>query len=216
MKLRQTRAASRGEPAVPHHVGQNIETIAALFTSAEQGVGRHQLAIERVTDAVGRPATTYVLVAAVLVWIVFNAIARRMGVAPLDPPPFHWLQGVATISALLVTVAILTTQNRVARVAQHRAYLDLQVNLIAEEKIAKIIALVEELRRDLPSVMNRADPLAEAMTNAVNLGAVVQELEAIRVGGNESLQPDRETPALLEPADPNAPSDLGRQPLPRE
>ena len=71
-----------------------------------------------------------------------------------------------------MTVTILTTQNRVATLAQQRAQLDLQVNLIAEQKIAKVIALIEELRRDLPSVKDRKDSLAEAMTEAVDLDAV--------------------------------------------
>jgi uncharacterized membrane protein len=81
-----------------------------------------------------------------------------------------------------MTVTILTSQNRVAKLAQQRAHLDLQVNLIAEEKIAKLIALVEELRRDLPSVKDRRDILADAMTEAVDVHAVADELEAIQTG----------------------------------
>jgi uncharacterized membrane protein len=77
-----------------------------------------------------------------------------------------------------MTVTILTTQNRVAKLAQRRALLDLQVNLIAEEKIAKIVSLLEELRRDLPSVKNRRDSLAEAMTDAVDVHAVDETLDA--------------------------------------
>jgi uncharacterized membrane protein len=112
-----------------------------------------------------------------------NALAPRLGLRPLDPPPYPWLQCVTCIAALLMTVAILTTQNRVAKLAQQRAQLDLQVNLIAEEKIAKLVALIEELRRDLPSVKNRKDSLAEAMTEAVDLHAVAGELGPIQEGG---------------------------------
>lgn len=172
----------RDEAAMPDHVGHNIQMIAALFAKAERRVGRHQLAIERMTDVFGRPITTYVLALAVLGWILANAMAPHFGIQSLDPPPFPWLQGAACIAALLMTVTILTTQNRVAKLAQQRAHLDLQVNLIAEEKIAKLIALVEELRRDLPSVKNRKDSLADAMTEAVDVHAVADELEAIQVG----------------------------------
>jgi uncharacterized membrane protein len=105
-------------------------------------------------------------------WMLANGYAYHLGARPLDPPPFAWLQVAACILALLMTVTILTTQNRVAKLAQQRAQLDLQVNLIAEEKIAKVIALIEELRRDLPSVKDRKDSLAEAMTEAVDLDAV--------------------------------------------
>jgi hypothetical protein len=56
-----------------------------------------------------------------------------------------------------------------AKLAQQRAHLDLQVNLIAKEKVAKLIALVEELRRDLPSVKVRKGTLADAMTDRVDV-----------------------------------------------
>ena len=143
------------EAAMPDHVGHNIQMIAALFAKVEQRVGWHQQAIERMTNAIGRPLMTYVLAVAIVSWILVNAMAQRFGVRSLDPPPFVWLQGTACIVALQIAVIILTTQNRAAKLAQRRAHLDLQVNLIAEEKIAKLIALVEELRRDLPSARRR-------------------------------------------------------------
>jgi uncharacterized membrane protein len=187
--------ASSAEPGVPEHVGLNIQTIAELFAKTERKVGRHQLAIERITNNFGRPATNYALALAVTAWILWNTLAPRFGLGRVDPPPFLWLQGVACVSSLLMMVTVLTTQNRVAKLAQQRAELDLQVNLIAEEKIAKLISLVEELRRDLPSVQNRTDSLAEAMTEAVNVHAIADELEAIQ--GQDRNAP-RATPPTKE------------------
>ncbi len=63
---------------------------------------------------------------------------------------------------------VLNTQNRQGRHAEQRSHLDLQVNLLAEQKIAKLIALVEELRRDLPQVRDRVDHVAEAMKESVD------------------------------------------------
>jgi uncharacterized membrane protein len=171
---------SHDAAAMPAHVGHKIQTIAELFAKDERRVGRHQLAIERITDVVGRPGTAYVLALAFVGWMIGNTIAAHVGVRALDPPPFAWLQVAACIAALLMTVTILTTQNRVAKLAQQRAQLDFQVNLIAEEKIAKLVALVEELRRDLPSVKDRRDSLADAMTEAVDLDAVAGKLETIQ------------------------------------
>jgi uncharacterized membrane protein len=164
--------------SMPLHVGQKMHSIAELFARGERRVGRHQLAIESVTERVGRPGTAYVLAFVFVAWMLANGLAPALGLRAPDPPPFAWLQVAACVAALLMTVAILTTQNRVGKLAQHRARLDLQVNLIAEEKIAKIVSLLEELRRDLPSVKNRTDSLADAMTAAVDLDAVAGELEA--------------------------------------
>ena len=163
---------------MPQHVGQKIQTIAELFARAERRVDRHQLAIERMIDRVGRPRTAYMLASLVALWMVANGLCVRIGGIAVDPPPFAWLQLLTSIAALLMTVTILTTQNRVAKLARHRAQLDLQVNLIAEEEVAKLIALMEELRRDLPSVRDRRDSLADEMTEAVDLDAVSGEIEA--------------------------------------
>ena len=52
------------------------------------------------------------------------------------------------------------------------------MNLTAEQKIAKLIELIEELRRDIPSVTNRVDLQAETMAQAVDPEAVLTALGA--------------------------------------
>ena len=149
-----------------------VETIADLHRASESRVGRHQRLIERLTARVGRPATLYALLGAVLAWCAFNLAAQH----PPDPPPFTALQTLVTVASLLVTTMVLITQNRQARQAERRAQLDLHVNLQAEQKIAKLISLVEELRRDLP-VRDRKDSEADAMSHAADPQAVLDALE---------------------------------------
>lgn len=163
--------------AVSVHVAQNIETIAHLHAEAEHRVGRHQRAIEKVSSRLGRPQTLYAVATGIVLWITYNLAAPALGFKPPDAPPFFWLQGLVSLSALLMTTVVLTTQTRQARRTAQRDHLDLQVNLIAEQKIAKLISLVEELRRDLPSVRDRRDSVAEAMTEAVDTNAMVSALE---------------------------------------
>ncbi len=152
----------------------NAGTIAALHARTQKTVDTHQRLIERLTTQVGRPRTIYLLCLTAAVWILFNATSRDHAI---DRPPFVWLQGALSLYAALVTTIVLTTQNRQQRHAEQRAYLDLQVNLIAEQKTAKVIELLEELRRDLPSVRNRTDPEADAMQHAVNPTEVLSALE---------------------------------------
>jgi uncharacterized membrane protein len=82
-----------------------------------------------------------------------------------------------SLGSLLVTIGVLITQNREEKLAEQRAQLSLQVNLLSEQKIAKIIALLEELRGDLPNVRNRYDPEAEVMTEPADPHAVMESLE---------------------------------------
>ena len=76
-----------------------------------------------------------------------------------------------------MTTLVLITANRQTRNAEERSHLDLQVNLLAEHKVAKLIALVEELRRDLPMVRDRIDHEANAMQEAVDPHAMLEALE---------------------------------------
>jgi uncharacterized membrane protein len=163
----------------PSVLEQNVKAIGALRQRADERASTHQLFIERVTEALGRPRTIYVVVGATTLWVVFNVVAPRLGLPRLDPPPFFWLQGVIGLGALLMTTMVLTTQNRQVRHGEQRAHLDLQVNLLSEQKIAKVIGLLEELRRDLPSVIDRTDPVADAMTESVSPDNVITALEEV-------------------------------------
>ncbi|MBV9850694.1 MAG: DUF1003 domain-containing protein [Armatimonadetes bacterium] len=158
-------------------VSQNIDAIAQLHAHAERRVSRYQRAIEAATAFLGRPLFLYLILAFVTLWIGGNLLAPRLGWPQWDPPPFSWLQGAVTLAALLMTTVILITQNRQNKIEERRAQLDLQVSLLAEQKVAKLIALVEELRRDLPNVHDRHDPEAEAMTEAADPHAVLSALE---------------------------------------
>ena len=159
------------------HLARNIETIAEVHAHQEHGVGRHQKFVERLNEAIGRPRSLYWVLSMVILWIAWNLASPALGHAAFDPPPFSLLQGGIALSALLMTIMILTTQKRQVKHAEQRAQLDLQVNLRAEQKIAKLIQLVEELRRDLPNVRNRVDAVADAMTKEVDPHEVMSHLE---------------------------------------
>jgi Protein of unknown function (DUF1003) len=152
------------DPAPHPTISHNVETMAAAQAKAEQGVGHHQRLIEHLTFRLGRPAGFYGVVSLVVLC------------AP-DPAPFVWMQGAIGFAALLVAIMVLATQNRQAKQSERRAELDLQVNLLAEQKIAKLVSLLEELRRDIPTVPNRADAVADAMTQAVDPHVVLSALE---------------------------------------
>ena len=47
-----------------------------------------------------------------------------------------------SLHALLLTIAVLIRQNRMAVLAEHRAHLDLQINLLTEQKVAKILEIL--------------------------------------------------------------------------
>jgi uncharacterized membrane protein len=164
--------AEREKDTVPEHVSDNIDAIVALRAKSDRRLRRSQRAIESLTGFIGQPRTLYVLLAGVFVWTSYNYSLAAAGGHAFDPPPFMWLQGVITLYAAFMSTMIITTQIRQSKEVERNEHLQLQVNLLAEQRTAKIIALLEELRRDLPNVKNRIDPVADALQEAVPPTAV--------------------------------------------
>jgi uncharacterized membrane protein len=132
-----------------------------------------QNAMDRVTALVSRPASVAVVLAAICSWVAVNLLSAR----PLDPPPLVWLQDVLSGSALLVAALILTTQRREDQLASHRAQMILELCVLNDQKISKVIELIEEGRRDNPALPDRIDGEATAMSSPADTRAV---LEAIK------------------------------------
>jgi uncharacterized membrane protein len=162
---------------MPAHARQGLETVVALHERAQLGVGRHHRIIERATAEIGKPRSLYLVVSAVLGWIAWNSLARGAGLPCPDPPPFVGLECAASVLALLLTMTVLTTQNRQGRISEARSHLELQVSLLSEQRMAKLISLVEELRVDLPNVRNRSDPVADDMKAPVDANKLAEALE---------------------------------------
>lgn len=162
---------------LPDPIGSTIETIIALRAKAEQNVSPHQRWVEAMTEFFGRPIFLYCTILAIILWLVPNALPADWGIPQFDPPPYEGLDKTLGIVSLVMTAAVLVRQSRQEMLAEQRAQLNLQLDLLTEQKIAKLIALLEELRRDLPNVEDRHDPEAEAMQTAVDPHTVLETLE---------------------------------------
>ena len=164
-------------------ISQNIETILSFYTREEQKISRSQRSLENISGFVGRPLYLGSILTFVSLWVLANVFARRLGLVQFDPPPFFWLQGIVTLGALLTATVVLIKQNRLAKIEEQRAHLDLQLNLLTEQKTTKLIELIEELRRDLPMVKNRHDPASAAFQQPTDPHLVLAALDERRETG---------------------------------
>jgi len=176
MRLRRERREPA--PATPDPINANIDAVVALHAFAEQQVDTHQRTVESLTAWLGRPQFFYGILVGASLWMLVNSFAPALGWKQRDDPPFFWLQGAVGLGALLMTTVILITQNRQGTLAERREQLELQMSLLTEQRTAKIIDLLEELRRDMPSVHNRVDLEAEALTKTLDPHEVLATLES--------------------------------------
>lgn len=158
-------------------ISQNIEAVLDFYAREDQKISRSQRVLERISGFIGQPIFLGFILLFVTAWMLVNILSRQFGWFKFDPAPFFWLQGIVGLGALLTATVVLIKQNRLARLAEQRAHLDLKVTLLTEQKAAKLIDLLEELRRDLPNVKNRHDPEAAALQQSMNPDLVLAALD---------------------------------------
>jgi uncharacterized membrane protein len=186
----QPPPAAPSSPTLSEHIGQNIESVVALQKKQWDAIGSAQKRVERVSRFLGRPLYLITLLAAIALWVgvnVFAAAASRW-----DPAPFELLDGVMTLISLVTTTIVLIAQNRQAKLEKQHTHLGLQVALLTEQKVTKVIKLLEELRRDMPMVKDRHDAHAEALQESADTAKVLAALEetgATQTGAPGAIMP---------------------------
>ncbi len=143
--------ARAATPILPAHIEDTVRAIAELHAEHHRTATPVQRAVARLTSIVGRPRFVGVLTLVIVSWIGLNLGLRAMGAVAFDAPPFPWLQDVGAVLSLYITVLILITQRHDDQLSEHREQLTLELAILSEQKSAKMIELLEELRRDHPS-----------------------------------------------------------------
>ena len=158
-----TETSKPEERSVPDHIQQTIDTIAGVHARHLRETTRAHRFMRVSVSWVGRPRFIALLSLFIGGWIAANLL---LGPRAFDPPPFAILEVIGTLGAVYITVLILITAQREKELGEHREQLTLQLAILAEQKSAKIIQLIEEARRDNPLITDRHD--AEAAEMAVH------------------------------------------------
>ena len=181
----QVRQSGPGNPAhdatgsLSDHIEHNIEAVVALQRREWEQTAISQRRVERIGRFIGRPVYLVGLLCLAMLWIAVNVGVSHFGYVPLDAAPFEILQGMLSLTALITTTIVLISQNRQTKLEQQHTHLGLQVNLLTEQKVTKLIHLIEELRRDMPMVKNRHDPQAVALQEGADTKQVLSAIEDV-------------------------------------
>jgi uncharacterized membrane protein len=130
-------AIAGGTPATAH---QNIETVARL----EQQFLEQRTLRERLGDAIADFAGTMTFVILQLaVFAVYALLNSGMvpGIRPWDPYPYILLALLVSLEGVLLSTFVLMKQNRMSRRTEQRDHLDLQINLLAEKELTKMLQM---------------------------------------------------------------------------
>jgi uncharacterized membrane protein len=171
------RAAREAVGALPASTKENLEVLADFKDREESQLSPAQALIEKISRFFGSPAYFAFAVGFIVVWILANLWGLHAGWNHVDEPPFPALQGLVSSNALLLTVAVLIRQNRLELVAEHRSHVDLQVNLLTEQKVTKILQLVDELQRELTALRRRPDAEVAELSKPADAHALMHAIK---------------------------------------
>jgi uncharacterized membrane protein len=167
-------------PATPtatlaDHELESLEAVARFHSEHAAQATWPQKVVESLTSVLARPTSVFATVVIALALSLFVARAAEDGV---HGALFAWMEFFATVSAVLIAMFILVTQTRADALAERRARLSLELVLLADRRAAKLLSLLEEMRRDDPNLRNRADPESEAMSTPTDPHAVSRAIES--------------------------------------
>jgi uncharacterized membrane protein len=143
----EVRGGGRGDDrGLARVVDRNIQTLLERRRAEE----RARSTQERIAEWLGRFAGSmpfvWIHAALVAVWVGMN-VGLLPG--PRFDPDFVKLATAASVEAIFLTTFVLVTQNRMAALADQRADLDLQISLLAEHELTRLIRISDEMARRL-------------------------------------------------------------------
>jgi len=162
-------------PALADVIERNIETMAQV-RAAEQA---HATLQDRLADGLTRFSGNMWFVYVHVVWFGWW-IAENVGWIGhwrFDPFPFGLLTLIVSLEAIFLATFVLISQNRAAVVADMRADLDLQIDLLAEYEVTQLLMLVRGVGEKV-GVDNCSTQELQELSEPVAVGEIINELRA--------------------------------------
>jgi uncharacterized membrane protein len=158
---------------LPSHIAETVDAVAQIHSDHHLKRTPVEKFMDDWTARLARPAVLAAVVCGVVLWIAANLLAPLAGYAIVDAPPFPWLFEALTLLGVVMGILILSTQRRADQLAELREQMTLELASVTERKVAKVIELIEELRRDSPTLKNRTDHEARQMSERTSPGEVL-------------------------------------------
>jgi uncharacterized membrane protein len=157
-------------------VERNIRSLVEHERECERRRGIEDRIADAITHFAGSMRFVYLHLLLYGGWIVVN-----LGVLPIRPfdPTFVVLAMVASVEAIFLSTFVLISQNRMAALADRRADLDLQISLLAEHEISRVIALVASIA-DRMGIQQAGDPELEELARDVEPTQVMERISRQR------------------------------------
>jgi|SRR5579864_3095455 len=154
----------------------NIAAIAKLEEEALERRTRTERQSDSVVRFIGSPKFLLLHVILVVAWIVAN-LNLIPAVNPFDPFPFGILALFVSSESVFLTIFVLISQNRMARQAERRAHLDLQVGMLAEQELTMMLQMLQKLCQHSGIDMKSTTKQVQGFSETTDVQKLASELD---------------------------------------
>jgi len=162
-------------PLLADVIERNIGIIELLKRDSEDAKSNQDRVSDKITAWSGSMGFVYLHVVWFGAWMVLNTNLVP-GLKPFDPFPFGFLTMVVSLEAIFLSTFVLVSQNRQGEVMTQRASLDLQINLLAEYEITRMLRLVDKIAEKM-DIEDAYDDEIDQLTQPVAPDIVIKEIE---------------------------------------
>jgi uncharacterized membrane protein len=152
--------------------------IAAIAKLEEEALNR-RTRTERDSDAIVKfiGSVKFLVLHGILVsvWVILNL--NLLPVKPFDPFPFGILALIVASESVFLTIWVLISQNRMARQAERRSHLDLQVGMLAEQELTTMLQMLQKLCQHAGVDVKSANLQVQGFSENTDVGKLASELE---------------------------------------
>jgi len=154
----------------------NIDAIAKL----EHDALSRRTSTERVSDAITKLVGNlgFLLAQLILIsaWCLVN-LDVIPGMKPFDPFPFGALALVVSSEGVFLTIFVLISQTRMARQAERRSHLDLQVGMLSEQELTTILQMLQKLCQHMGVNVDSSQQEVQSFSKTTDVSKLASELE---------------------------------------
>lgn len=183
----QEKKEHKGDnPALSSVVEQNIRTIIQLRLKADRERSLQDRIADIITAYSGRMLFVYGHIGWFSLWILLNT--GRLGVPPFDPFPYGLLTMVVSLEAIFLSTFVLLSQNRLSNEVEHRANLGLQIGLLTEHELTRVLQMLDAIQGKMGIKNDAGSELAdlEMETRPEDVLAEIDRLQRRALGQKKS------------------------------
>lgn len=171
---------------VNHHIsflkslfGENEEPQKRIFRSIKAKADAKRTVVERIADSMsiffGSTKFFIFNMSIFILWVLINTNQIK-SIPAFDPFPFNLLTTFVSLEAIILSIFVLTSQNRSAKIDDLRGETNLQLNLITEKELTKLMKMMA-LILEKNGINISEDPELKKMMRPVSEEEIQKRLE---------------------------------------